>query len=348
MKDTYIILVLLILIIIIISVKMTSTYFVLPTIPNRDQRAMKLFATSRRYPTLNLTNSHGPVLRWSNPPLYDYTNASPDLLPGTSYGTITGSLFNSQGIPDFREVLQGGLGDCIFDATVAVIAYKSPSTIQNMFVGGRITGHFVENGIRVSDTIAYSRKLPVLTGTQTGAYDNYFMENNTPILWSHYLLQLIACLINTSDLRFYSYNLSGYPAINNGNLDCFWLMNFFTGQAPLWNDPSQLTPQIYNNFNDPNWICVAYSRPATDTVTGTVTVLNTFRMFTNPTNYIVCSHAFSVMSYDSVQQTVTLRNPWGTFNPAGLAAAPYIDGLQTIPLSQFKAAFNKVYYCNLT
>jgi hypothetical protein len=50
--------------------------------------------------------------------------------------------------------------------------------------------------------------------------------------------------------------------------------------------------------------------------------------------WYVTTHAFTVLGYDPIRQLVTLRNPW--------ASSPDPDGIFTIPLTKFLAAFPSV------
>ena len=309
--------------------------------PTKTDRVMKITQYSIPYPKIpTLSTVSYPTI--PSQITFDFSKCTPKLPPHIkgSYSIVKGSLWNTSGYPDFREVLQGGLGDCVFDSTLSLIAYKNPYIIKNMFVGDNKI--LLYNGT-TPQLILYSNILPVISGTQDDLFDEYFTQNKTNILWSHYLLQVFACMIN-KDPRFNYGKYSGYEAIDQYDVDGVTLMNLFTGKPSFVID-NQTMPQYYDKFNDPNWIFQAGSWGTDYKVPGTTILDKTYRVFSNPTAYIVCSHAHAVISYNSEKQTVTIRNPWGTFHPS--RTKYYIDGLQTITVNQFQAAFGGMAACHL-
>lgn len=53
-------------------------------------------------------------------------------------------------------------------------------------------------------------------------------------------------------------------------------------------------------------------------------------------DWYIASHSYTILSFDSGQKTVTLRNPWGE--------NPEPDGVFTIPLETFVAAYERIAY----
>lgn len=51
-------------------------------------------------------------------------------------------------------------------------------------------------------------------------------------------------------------------------------------------------------------------------------------------DWFVASHAYTILSFDSAQKTVTLRNPWGNH--------PDPEGVFTIPLNTFVSAYDRI------
>ena len=51
-------------------------------------------------------------------------------------------------------------------------------------------------------------------------------------------------------------------------------------------------------------------------------------------DWFVGSHAYTILSFDSIQKTVTLRNPWGNH--------PDPEGMFTIPLETFVSAYERI------
>ena len=107
----------------------------------------------------------------------------PALGTGTQYAMASGSLFGSG--PNFTDVLQGSLSDCYFLAGLAEVAYRSPSTIQSMFINngdGTYTVRFF-NGSQ-ADYVTVNLDLPE-TPQGTFAYANYqeSISNGGNNLW---------------------------------------------------------------------------------------------------------------------------------------------------------------------
>ena len=60
----------------------------------------------------------------------------------TAYSPVSGSLFGANG-PSYLDVHQGAVGDCWLMASLAEVAARNPSDIQNMFTD---LGSTTENG----------------------------------------------------------------------------------------------------------------------------------------------------------------------------------------------------------
>jgi hypothetical protein len=76
-----------------------------------------------------------------------------------TYQYASGSLF--QNGASYQDIAQGGVGDCYYLASLAATAFRSPSTIQNMFVDNgdnTYTVRFSKNG--VADYVTVDRYLP--------------------------------------------------------------------------------------------------------------------------------------------------------------------------------------------
>ncbi|HEY6253740.1 MAG TPA: C2 family cysteine protease, partial [Candidatus Angelobacter sp.] len=63
-------------------------------------------------------------------------------------------------------------------------------------------------------------------------------------------------------------------------------------------------------------------------------LLEAFNSQTGGKDWYVASHAYTILNFDSIQKTVTLRNPWGNH--------PDPEGIFTIPLDTFVSAYERI------
>lgn len=153
----------------------------------------------------------------------------------TTYRYTSGALFQN-GIA-YQDVVQGGLGDCYFCASIAGTAFRNPSTIQNMFIDngdGTFTVRFYNNG--VADYVTVDRYLP-----STAAGGRYYMawggglyNNTSNELWAA-LAEKAYAQVNESGWLGRGDSSNTYAALDGGTLSAIshvtGLSN--TGYLPL-------------------------------------------------------------------------------------------------------------------
>lgn len=102
---------------------------------------------------------------------------------GVQYAVASGSLFGSSG-PHYTDVVQGSLSDCYFLAGLAEVAYRSPSTIESMFINngdGTYTVRFF-NGTQ-AEYVTVNLDLPESGGTFVYANFEESITNPSNVLW---------------------------------------------------------------------------------------------------------------------------------------------------------------------
>ncbi|WP_029636465.1 C2 family cysteine protease [[Scytonema hofmanni] UTEX B 1581] len=208
-----------------------------------------------------------------------------------TYQYTSGSLFQN-GI-SYQDIKQGVINDCFLLAGLAETAFRSPSTIENMFIDNgdnTFTVRFWQNG--VADYVTVDRYLPTTdTGYLAYANKGSYYNNSTNELWVT-LAEKAYAQINESGW-IYQDNTNSYKGISHGG---------YTSDAF-----SQITGRNVSSFNalDFNSIVNAFN-------SGQLIGLAT--LGTGVASNIVPDHAYVLVGYNSSTQKFTLFNPWGIDN----------------------------------
>ncbi|MFM6397125.1 C2 family cysteine protease, partial [Planktothrix sp.] len=207
--------------------------------------------------------------------------------PSTSYPYqyATGSLFVNGAT--YQDINQGNLGDCYYLASLATTAFRSPSTIQNMFIDNgdnTYTVRFYNNG--VTDYVTVDRYLPTSSGTPI------YAETPNGELWVA-LAEKAYAQLNESGWIGQS-NTNSYPGIEGG-----------LGYYAIPHVTGRFTSQVYNpsGIVDTNAIINAFNVGSLITVGSKPSGV---------ASNVVPSHEYTLVGYNSSTQQFTLYNPWGT------------------------------------
>ncbi len=203
-----------------------------------------------------------------------------------TYQYASGSLFQN-GV-SYQDINQGSLGDCYYLASLAATAFRSPTTIQNMFADNgdnTYTVRFYKNG--VADYVTVDRYLPT---TSSGSLPYAEAPNNE--LWVA-LAEKAYAQVNESGWIEQQDGTNTYSGINGGL--GYYAMRHVTGRntAYIYN-PSGIvdTNAIMTAFNAGQMITVG-SKPS------------------GVASNVVASHEYTLVGYNSSTQKFTLYNPWG-------------------------------------
>jgi hypothetical protein len=229
---------------------------------------------------------------------------------GGTYQQAAGTLFVNGAA--YTDVKQGSVGDCYYLCALAEIAARSNSTIANMFVvnGDGTYGVKFYNTSGQAEFVTVDSYLPT-NGGGALIYANYgaLVSNSSNELWVALAEKAYAQLneFGWSRAGFAGSGQNSYAAIASGYIAD--ALDHVTNQSATYTYTSGSTS--FNTF------VTAYNGGK----------LIGFASFASPPN-VVGSHAYAVVGYDSVAQTVTLFNPWGISY-----------GLTTLNWSQIQANF---------
>ncbi|MGP0058749.1 MAG: C2 family cysteine protease, partial [Beijerinckiaceae bacterium] len=233
-------------------------------------------------PSMNLSGIGDPNYN----PIYEADNAS---------------LFGTSGTPSYLDVNQGNLGDCYFMAALAEVALQDPSAIESMITpnsNGTYGVRFFVNG--TAEYVTVDNDLPNMSGGYQWANGSTLEFANgasgTP-MWAELVEKAFAQLnaepdavhggtLNSASNSYEGLD-SGYPGA---------ALEEITGQSSTSYAPGQLV-------SDASVIGSAFAsgeEVEVDTPGG------------NDNGNLVADHSLEVIGYNSITETFTLHNPWGS------------------------------------
>jgi len=236
----------------------------------------------------------------------------------TAYSPVSGTLFGPNG-PSFLDVHQSPyLGDCWLVASLAEVAARNPSDIQNMFTD---LGPAVENGynvelysVRLYDSSGTAYNITVDTELPNGG-QYYDQVTSDGVLW-----------VALAEKAYAEANGQGIVTTSNPNQDSYDALN----EGQPWWALQAITGNSASSANvDPNSIASAMN-------SGQLVVLGSSPNAGD--NLIVGdstgTHAYAVVGYDpSSSEPFELYNPWGgssvlghttTFNGGQVYDGPFL------------------------
>jgi hypothetical protein len=230
--------------------------------------------------------------------------------------TVVGKLF--RGVPSFKSVVQGELGDCWLAAYAAALAHVDPKRIQTLFetVPGekdririRLKSVWEPSGWPIEmDNALYS------ASDGTLQYGRGAAKGKAPELWFPFLEKAVAQLRGD-----YNDLVAQSPAL---------AAELMTGATLVQTqlDPRKTVDLLTNMLAQKVPIVVARS-----VETAEVLPANTG---------LVPDHAYTVLGLtqnDVGQTSIQIRNPWGTHSVAGRTIE---DGIFEVPVETFVQFFN--------
>jgi hypothetical protein len=237
----------------------------------------------------------------------------------SQYQEISGSLFVDG--PSYSDAVQGASGDCYLMSSLAELAIKDPSAIENMFTDngdGTFAVRFFQRG--VARYVTVNEKLPVYIyghgGAEYASFDTG--TSSQPIeLWVA-LAEKAYCQINEEGWTGHG-STNSYKAINAGSpVDVIaQITNDPTGFMSIKaNSPSGMLNSIMSDFQNGEAITFATKNKGTAA-------------------NVVHDHSYAMISYDTTTQEVTLYNPWGLNN------GTTFPGLITLSWSEVVQSFSE-------
>lgn len=234
---------------------------------------------------------------------------------GAAYTPVSGSLFGPNG-PSYTDVVQGAVGDCWLEASLAETAARDPQDIRNMFTydgttveGGNTVGVY---SVQLFDSSGHAHS--VIVDTELPAGGGLYDHPQNGVLWVALAEKAYAEANGAGIVTTQHADTDSYAAMNYG--DATWALQAITGKSA-------------NGYSiNPSNIAAAWKA-------GELIVICT----TNPVSSdIVGSHCYAVVGYNpSSSLPFEVYNPWGT-NSSGWALSTE-NGHQVYGLFNANAAF---------
>ncbi len=217
---------------------------------------------------------------------------------GYAYAPSTGTLFVNG--PSYSDVNQGQVGDCYFIASMGAIAKSSPAAISNMIVDNgdkTYTVRFYAGG--KADYVTVDSMLPVSgSGRLVFDGDGDLAASVNTELWLPLLEKAYAQWNETG--KSGQDGTNSYAGISGG-----WMADVFSqalgySVPSIWSLAGSTKQTVIN--------AVAKNQAVT---------IGTYRTL----NGLYGNHAYTIVGYNSTNDTFTLHNPWGSSQPGPLTWA---------------------------
>ena len=256
-----------------------------------------------------------PAAPFQNTVVVDHPTAA------KAYSPVSGSLFGANG-PSYLDVHQGALGDCWLLASLAEVAARDPSDIQNMFTD---VGTTMESGSVVElYKVRFFNKAGapgyVTLDTELPSGGRYYDQPVNGVLWVALAEKAYAEANGAGIVTTQHVGSDSYAALNGGN-PC-WALQAITGKSA-------------NSFAiKPTNIAAAWTA-------GNLIVIST----SNPSSpYVVGNHAYAVVNYTASSSTpFEVFNPWGT-DSSGWAPGHKVYGLFPATATFLSQNFTSQYF----
>ena len=235
--------------------------------------------------------------------------------PDTSYTYqyASGSLFQN-GV-SYQDVNQGSVGNCYFLAGLAATAFRTPSTIQNMFIDNgdnTYTVRFYNNG--VADYVTVDRYLP------TTSWGTFIYAHQSTSDWGKYNSVTNELWVALAEKAYAQLNESGWIGQDN--------TNSYAGISGGWEGAAikQITGlnTTYKSLN--------FDSMVTAFTSGKFMTVGS--KDSGVAANVAANHAYTVVGYNSSTQKFRLFNPWGVDNGSSKS------GILELSWSQLTASFS--------
>ena len=234
--------------------------------------------------------------------------------PDTSYTYqfASGSLFQN-GV-SYQDINQGSVGNCYFLAGLAATAFRTPSTIQNMFIDNgdnTYTVRFYNNG--VADYVTVDRYLP------TTSWGTFVYAHQSASNWGKYNDAANELWVALAEKAYAQLNESGWIGQDN--------TNSYEGISGGWEGAA---------IKHITGLSASYKSLNFDSM---VTAFTSGKFMTVGSKdsgvaaNVAANHAYTVVGYNSTTQKFKLFNPWGVDNGSSKS------GILELSWSELTASF---------
>jgi hypothetical protein len=245
-----------------------------------------------------------------------YGDDLPAIDPHSRYIQANGDLFVDG--PSYSDVQQGDVGDCYLLSSLAEVAEKYPTVIENMFTDngdGTFAVRFFENG--VARYVTVNRELPINSRFGFAEYANFVIAPHQEELWVA-LAEKAYCQMNEAGWIGQN-GANSYKGINSGSpVDAIAQI---TGNSAGFttitsNSSSSMLSTIVHAFENNQAVTLATKNKGTAA-------------------NVVSGHSYAMLDYNASTQQITLYNPWGLDNGSAF------PGLITLSWSQIVHSFSE-------
>ncbi|MBD1927212.1 hypothetical protein H6F74_13285 [Trichocoleus sp. FACHB-90] len=246
-----------------------------------------------------------------------------------TYRLASGSLFQN-GI-SYQDVSQGAVGDCYLLAGLAATAFRSSSTIQNMFIDNGDNTYtvrfFKSDGTK--DYVTVDKYLPTLPDINS----NYVSGGNLPFAkiggrHDNYNTELWVAL---AEKAYAQLNESGWIGQDNTNS-----YQGIAGGSSVYTF-EQISGRD-TSFGSPDFTLMVNAYNASQLVA--VSSKGDGQVAAN----IVSNHQYVLTNYNSSTQKFTLFNPWGINGATDPSNGQYKPGSVELSWSEITASFDEWEY----
>ncbi len=233
-----------------------------------------------------------------------------------------------------NDLRQGQVGDCFLLAPLAAIATRDPSFIQNMIKDngdGTYTVTFYDHGKAVEIVVSQADLTAELGLSKDGEWMVRAGFGDSSRNQRESWVQIVE--------SGYAKWKGGFPNINEGGYPTITLAEL-TGNPPITRVPVLSSfDDLAMNFNK-GYPITATSLPSINIESKQIylgiTTITTPRIDIAPLNWasshyqgdLVNNHVYYLTGVDGINQTVTIRNPWG-----------WSETNLTIPYTEFQSSF---------
>lgn len=205
-----------------------------------------------------------------------------------------------EGMPDYRSVQQGQIGNCFLLSAIVALAAKNPQAIKNM----------IKENPDGSYTVTFPGKPPVKVPALTDAEKAMASKSNG--LWVAVLEKAYAKLSQGGDHPLEP----GFMGSVDSGLDPFSKNGRAEGIFLSGAKPGDIRLKLIKAVKEGRLIEAGCMNPKL--------------------KGLVAGHAYTVLSFDEKSDRMTLRNPWGDTEPG---ADGKNDGIFVLTFSDFMANF---------
>jgi hypothetical protein len=227
-----------------------------------------------------------------------------------SYKASTLPLYGSSGVPSYKDVSQGYLGDCYFVSSLGEVALQDPSAIENMITNngnGTYGVRFFVNG--QADYVTVNEQLPVMGG-------GYRWANGSTSEFANSTVDNWVALVEKAYAQLNAQTNAPHGMSLNSASDSYAGINAGSGSAlTLITDQSE-APISLSARESSSALAQVLSSVTSSFKSGEEVLMSTPGA---SSGNLVGSHMYMVTAINASSGALTIQNPWGSAYSGPLA-----------------------------